>query len=86
VPLSKPALESVTPLGSAPLSLKVGAGVPVAVTVNDPAVPTTNVVLLALVMVGAWLTVTVGEVARGAAGGLVLFLEAVANVAVPLEL
>jgi len=60
VPLSTPALESVTPLGSAPLSLNVGAGEPVAVTVNDPAIPTTNVVLLALVMAGAWLTATTG--------------------------
>lgn len=32
-------------------------GVPVAVTVNDPAVPATNVTLLALVIAGAWLTV-----------------------------
>jgi hypothetical protein len=37
--------------------VKVDAGKPVAVTVNEPAVPTLNVVLLALVMVGAWLTV-----------------------------
>ena len=43
----------VTPLGSAPVSLSVGAGVPVAVTVNVPAVPTMNVALAALVMVGA---------------------------------
>ena len=54
VPLSTPAEVSVTPLGSAPVSLKVGAGTPVAVTANDPAVPTLNVVLLALVIVGAW--------------------------------
>ena len=46
-------------LGSAPLSLKVGVGLPVAVTVKEPAVPTVNVVLLALVMAGAWLTVRV---------------------------
>ena len=32
---------------------------PVAVTVNDPAVPTVNVVLAALVNAGAWLTVSV---------------------------
>ena len=37
----------------------LGVGVPVVVTVNDPAVPTTNVVLLALVIVGAWPTVNV---------------------------
>ncbi len=45
----------MTPLGSAPLSLKNGVGEPVVVTVNAPAVPTVNVVLPALVMVGAWL-------------------------------
>ena len=53
-----PALN-VTPLGSDPVALRLGAGKPVAVTVNDPAVPTTNVVLFALVMAGAWLTVSV---------------------------
>jgi len=57
VPLSTPAALKVTPLGRAPVSVNVGVGKPVAVTVNDPAVPTTKVVLLALVMVGAWLTV-----------------------------
>jgi hypothetical protein len=44
---------NVTPVGSAPVSLRVGAGVPVAVTVNVPAVPTANAALFALVMVGA---------------------------------
>jgi hypothetical protein len=57
VPLSTPAELNVTPLGNAPLSVKVDAGKPVAVTVNEPAVPTLNVVLLALVMFGAWFTV-----------------------------
>ena len=52
VPLSKPAVLNVTPLGSIPLSLNVGVGKPVAVTVNDPAVPAVNVVLFALVMAG----------------------------------
>jgi len=52
VPLSTPADVKVTPLGSVPVSLKVGAGKPVAVTVNDPAVFATNVVLAALVIVG----------------------------------
>src|SRR5437879_11112196 len=42
-------------LGSAPVSVRVGVGVPVVVTVNVPAVPTTNVALLALVIAGAWL-------------------------------
>ena len=60
VPASTPvAAVKVTPVGSAPVSLKVGAGVPVAVTVNVPAVPTANVVLLGLVIVGAWPIVSV---------------------------
>ena len=46
-------VTNVTPLGSAPLSLTDGVGVPVAVTVKLPAVPTVNVVLLALVIAGA---------------------------------
>jgi len=50
---------NVTPVGNAPVSLKVGLGVPVVVTVNVPAVPTVNVVLLALVMTGAVFTVSV---------------------------
>jgi hypothetical protein len=40
-----------------PVSLKVGAGKPVAVTVNEPAVPAVKVVLFTLVIAGAWLTV-----------------------------
>jgi len=43
----------VTPLGSAPVSVRVGVGVPVVVTENVPAAPTVNVVLLALVITGA---------------------------------
>ena len=55
VPLRTPVLVlNATPVGSDPLSLSVGVGVPVSVTVNDPAEPATKVVLLALVMVGAW--------------------------------
>jgi len=49
---------NVTPAGSEPVSLSVGAGVPVAVTVNVPAVPTVNVVLIRLVIAGA--TPTIG--------------------------
>jgi hypothetical protein len=49
----------VTPLGKVPVSLNVGAGKPLAVTVNVPAVPTWKVVLLALVMAGTWFTVSV---------------------------
>ena len=52
VPLRAPALN-VTPLGSAPDSVMLGAGVPVAVTANEPAVPSVKVALLALVMAGA---------------------------------
>jgi hypothetical protein len=54
VPLNTPAEDNVTPLGSAPVSLKViVVGKPEAVTVNVPAVPTVNVVLFALVIEGA---------------------------------
>ena len=49
----------VSPLGRDPVSARVGVGVPVVVTVNDPAVPTVNVVLLALVITGAVFTVSV---------------------------
>jgi hypothetical protein len=50
---------NVTPLGSAPDSLRVGAGVPVVVTVNVAAAPIANELLFALVIVGAWSTVNV---------------------------
>src|SRR5512143_2940669 len=53
MPLSKPAESSVTPLGSEPVKLNVGNGVPVAVTLNEPALPTVNAVLFALEMLGA---------------------------------
>ena len=60
VPLNTPVVElSVTPAGSAPVSLNVGAGKPVAVTVNVPFAPTENVVLFPLVIAGAWSTVSV---------------------------
>jgi hypothetical protein len=49
----------VTPFGSVPLSLRAGAGVPVVVTVNDPAVPTVNFVVFALVIAGGEFTVSV---------------------------
>jgi hypothetical protein len=52
-------VTNVTPLGSAPLSLTDGVGVPVAVTVKLPAAPTENVVLLPLVIAGGWFTVSV---------------------------
>jgi hypothetical protein len=50
---------NVTPLGSVPVSASVGVGDPVVVTVKLPAVPTVNVVLLALVIDGAWFIVNV---------------------------
>ena len=54
VPESTPLVVlKVTPPGSTPLSMKVGAGDPVAVTVNVPATPTTKAALFALVIVGA---------------------------------
>ena len=56
-----PLFVKVTPLGRAPDSLSDGVGDPVVVTVKLPAVPTANVVLFALVMLGAvpWFTVNV---------------------------
>ena len=51
VPL--PLSLNVTRLGSAPVSVSDGVGDPVVVTVKLPAVPTVNVVLLALVIAGA---------------------------------
>ena len=60
VPLSTPVeVLNVTPLGKAPASLSVGAGKPVAVTVNVPAVPTVKLAVLALVIAGACWTVRV---------------------------
>src|SRR5208337_3558153 len=57
VPL--PLSANITPLGKAPVSLRLGVGEPVAVTVKLPAAPTVKAALLALVMAGAWLTVRV---------------------------
>ena len=50
---------SETPAGNVPVFVIVGAGKPVATTVNDPAVPLVNVVLLALVIAGASFTLSV---------------------------
>ena len=58
VPLIVPvAALNVSPLGKAPVSVKVGAGVPVAVTVNVPAAPIINAKpeVFALVIAGAGL-------------------------------
>ena len=51
--------EKVTPLGSAPVSEKVGAGYPLPVTVKVPAVPVVKVVVVAEVITGAWSTTKV---------------------------
>jgi hypothetical protein len=54
-----PAELKVTPLGSVPVSLKVIAvGKPVAVNVNVPGALATNDVAFALVITGAWFTVS----------------------------
>jgi hypothetical protein len=56
VPVPSPLSLNVTPFGSAPVSLNEGVGFPVVVTVKLASVPTVKVVLLALVIVGAWFT------------------------------
>jgi hypothetical protein len=50
---------NVTPVGNAPVSLIVGAGNPVTITVNVAAAPTVKVVLFALVTAEVWFTVSV---------------------------
>ena len=60
VPLSTPVVVlKLTPVGSVPVSLNVGAGNPEAVTVKLLAEPTAKVVLFWLVIAGAWSTVRV---------------------------
>ena len=61
VPVSTPAPVRLKPTGRVPVvTLKVGKGKPVAVTVKaGPAVPTVKVALATLVMAGAWSTVRV---------------------------
>jgi hypothetical protein len=59
VPVPLALVVNVTPLGSAPDSLSEAVGVPVVVTVNVEDTPIANVVLFALVIVGAWSTVNV---------------------------
>ena len=56
VPVPLPLSAKVTPPGSAPASVSAGVGKPVVVTVNDPAEPAVNIVLLALVIAGGWFT------------------------------
>jgi len=56
IPLSRPDVGlSVTPFGRFPVSVKlITAGIPEAVTVNDPNIPSGNFALLPLVISGAW--------------------------------
>ena len=79
-----PALLSVIPLGRAPDSENVGAGVPVAVTVNVPAVPTVNVALFALVITGATEAEFTVSVKLCVAFGVVPFCAVTVSVYVPL--
>jgi hypothetical protein len=53
VPVPFPLSVKVTPVGSVPVSVKDGFGVPDVVIVNVPAAATVNVVLLLLVIAGA---------------------------------
>jgi hypothetical protein len=57
VPL--PLSTKVTPAGSAPVSVRAGFGKPVVVTVKLPGALTEKEVALALVIAGAWFTVSV---------------------------
>ena len=73
VPLSTPVVAlNVTPLGRVPLSLSVGVGKPVVVTVKLPAAPTVKVVLLALVMAARRLVDREGEGLGGVAADAVV--------------
>src|SRR5260370_5970843 len=59
VPVPLPLLRNVTPAGKVPLSVMLGVGDPLVVTLNVPAAPTWNVTAGALVIVGGWPTVRV---------------------------
>ncbi len=59
VPLSTPVVAFKVAQVGRPVALKVGAGVPVAVTVKLPNWVAVKVVVAALVMTGAWTTVSV---------------------------
>ncbi len=60
VPLRIPvAVLNVTPVGNVPVSASVGAGEPVAVTLNDPSAPKVNVVLFPLAIAAVWFTARV---------------------------
>src|SRR5713226_572773 len=53
VPVPLPLSRKVTPAGKAPLSVMLGVGNPVVVTLNVPATPTWNVAAFTLVIAGA---------------------------------
>ena len=53
VPDNVPVADRLTPVGSGPVSVKVGVGEPVAVTVNVPFEPTAEVASGSLVITGA---------------------------------
>ena len=59
VALPLPLSIKVTPLGSVLAVLSAGVGLPIVVIMNAPGVPTTKVVPAALVIAGAWFTVSV---------------------------
>ena len=52
---------NVTPTGREPLTLTVGVGLPCAVTMKLPGVPTVNAVEAGLEKVGAWRMVSVND-------------------------
>src|SRR6266478_6280803 len=53
VPVPLPLSRNVTPAGKVPLSVMIGVGNPVVVTLNVPATPTWKVAVFALVIAGA---------------------------------
>src|SRR4029450_1417515 len=86
VPL--PLSTKFTPEGSVPLAAIAGVGLPMAVIVKVPNVPTVNVVVFALVNVGAPLTVSVKDcVAAGlvplSAVNVIAYVPAVPAAGVP---
>jgi hypothetical protein len=59
VAVPSPLSTKVSPDGNTPVREITGVGVPVVVTVNEPAAPTKKDTVFVLVMTGAWLTFTV---------------------------
>ena len=73
---------NLTPRGSAPFSDKPGVGTPVDLTVKAQTLPAVHVVWLAVVIPGAWLTVSVK---LWVAAGLTPFVAVIVNGYGPLE-